>query len=204
VIEELKVNKGCITVLPIGEPVKIEGATVTFIDANQYKIIIISNCSCPGAVVIIFELRNGQKYLHCGDFRANTDLICHPLLIRNKFDAVFIDTTYCDPEYCLPEQNEVINAVSNYIHQSVFPHAKADEDISDSYLVIVGTYKIGKERIVTGICDILDSKLFVSAEKLKIIKCLQDDKLLQRIDRDPLKCSVHMISMLHLGKEVSL
>ncbi|KAI9775186.1 MAG: hypothetical protein M1839_001374 [Geoglossum umbratile] len=96
------------------------GVEVTMIDANH----------CPGSSLFLFEkvVRKGknpkvQRVLHCGDFRACVAHIQHPLLQpdiydpvsgkrtgRQQIDVCYLDTTYLNPRYSFPSQEEVINA----------------------------------------------------------------------------------------------
>jgi len=53
-----------------------------------------------------------------------------------------LDTTYLDPTYNFPSQNDVIQYVSDNIEQNV--------KINPHTLVVTGTYCIGKEKIFMG------------------------------------------------------
>ncbi|PHH49813.1 DNA cross-link repair protein pso2/snm1 [Ceratocystis fimbriata CBS 114723] len=95
-----------------------DGATVTMIPANH----------CPGSSLFLFEKKmlpaaiKKQRILHCGDFRACTDHVTHPLLRPETIDAIsgkvqqqkidicYLDTTYLDPRYAFPPQDDVISA----------------------------------------------------------------------------------------------
>ncbi|KAM7221581.1 hypothetical protein V8F06_002972 [Rhypophila decipiens] len=92
------------------------GVYVTMIPANH----------CPGSSLFLFEkvLSGGrtQRILHCGDFRACPEHIAHPSLRPNLFDAVegrikqqkidvcYLDTTYLNPRYSFPPQEDVIRS----------------------------------------------------------------------------------------------
>lgn len=97
------------------------GVTVTMISANH----------CPGSSLFLFEkpLSKGpdpklQRILHCGDFRACKMHVQHPLLRPDvqdhvtgktkdqKIDVCYLDTTYLNPKYAFPEQEDVIRACS--------------------------------------------------------------------------------------------
>ncbi|KAI1266864.1 DRMBL-domain-containing protein [Xylariaceae sp. FL1019] len=102
-----------------------EGVTVTMIPANH----------CPGSSLFLFEkkLGNGpgqraQRILHCGDFRACPAQVAHPLLKpetldkvsgktrQQKIDICYLDTTYLNPRYSFPPQNDVIGACADFCH----------------------------------------------------------------------------------------
>ncbi|TPX08804.1 uncharacterized protein E0L32_009744 [Thyridium curvatum] len=101
-----------------------EGVFVTMIPANH----------CPGSSLFLFEkttpgsrdprANNGkgprtQRILHCGDFRACRMHMEHPLLRpetvdavsgrtrQQKIDVCYLDTTYLNPRYSFPPQEDV-------------------------------------------------------------------------------------------------
>ena len=69
------------------------------------KVILVDANHCPGAVQFLFELPNGEKYIHCGDMRFGPHLLQNPnLKYFQDANAVFLDTTYCNPKYTFPPQ----------------------------------------------------------------------------------------------------
>lgn len=96
-----------------------KGVEVTMIPANH----------CPGSSLFLYEKVIGkgkvQRVLHCGDFRACPTHIAHPLLMPNlvdsitgktkqqKIDVCYLDTTYLNPRYAFPSQEEVIKACAD-------------------------------------------------------------------------------------------
>jgi len=94
------------------------GVKVTMIPANH----------CPGSSLFLFEKTIGKtkkRVLHCGDFRACRTHVEHPLLrpdVRDvisgktreqKIDVCYLDTTYLNPKYAFPTQEDVINACAD-------------------------------------------------------------------------------------------
>ena len=65
-------------------------------------------------------------------------------------------------------------------------------------LVVVGTYSIGKERIVVGIAKALGTKIYASAGKRRICGCLEDEELMDMITDDPKEGQVHMTRFVPL------
>ena len=59
-------------------------------------------------------------------------------------------------------------------------------------LVVVGTYSIGKERIVMGIARALGTKIYASMGKRRICECLEDEELMAMMTDDPREGQVHM------------
>ncbi|KAK4148532.1 DNA repair metallo-beta-lactamase-domain-containing protein, partial [Chaetomidium leptoderma] len=95
-----------------------KGVTVTMIPANH----------CPGSSLFLFEKTTGgrtQRILHCGDFRACPAHVEHPKLRpetvdaisgrtkQQKIDVCYLDTTYLNPRYSFPPQNDVIQACAD-------------------------------------------------------------------------------------------
>ncbi|KAF2442123.1 DRMBL-domain-containing protein [Karstenula rhodostoma CBS 690.94] len=99
-----------------------EGVHITMISANH----------CPGSSLFLFEKEIGkgkstrlQRVLHCGDFRACEAHLEHPLLKPDVLDAVsgknrqqkldvcYLDTTYLNPKYAFPPQQQVIQACAD-------------------------------------------------------------------------------------------
>ena len=105
-------------------PTDVAGTEVTLLDANH----------CPGAAIFHFKLQDGTRYLHTGDFRASAALASHPLSAR--VHVLYLDTTYCDPRYCFPEQYKTINVIADRTKQILRLHPAT--------LVVVGTYSIGQ------------------------------------------------------------
>lgn len=96
-----------------------DGVFVTMIPANH----------CPGSSLFLFEktLPGGraQRILHCGDFRACPAHVAHPQLRPDTIDAItgktrqqkidvcYLDTTYLNPRYSFPPQENVIRACAD-------------------------------------------------------------------------------------------
>lgn len=99
-----------------------DGVCVTMIPANH----------CPGSSLFLFEKPVGkgsnpkkQRVLHCGDFRACPGHVEHPLLrpdvlnvatgkyAQQRIDVCYLDTTYLNPRYAFPSQEDVIRACAD-------------------------------------------------------------------------------------------
>ncbi|EGX93955.1 DNA cross-link repair protein [Cordyceps militaris CM01] len=123
-----------------------DGAKVTMIPANH----------CPGSSLFVFEKTVGERHnkslkriLHCGDFRACPDHVQHPLLRpdtadaisgklkRQKIDICYLDTTYLNPRYSFPPQNDVIQACADLVAQ-IYPDPNCKDDVWDSAKKEVG------------------------------------------------------------------
>ena len=73
--------------------------------------------------------------------------------------------------------------------------ANAKPAKEERILVLIGTYSIGKERIVKAIAKAIGSKIFASEAKHKIFSCFEDDELKSNLTRDPLDAQVHVTNL---------
>lgn len=123
--QQLRVDPKRVKPLEFEEKVEVPntgGVHVTMIPANH----------CPGSSLYLYEKAIGrgktpkmQRVLHCGDFRACPAHIEHPLLkpevmdivtgktSHQKIDVCYLDTTYLNPRYAFPSQEDVITACSD-------------------------------------------------------------------------------------------
>ncbi|OBA20342.1 hypothetical protein METBIDRAFT_32351 [Metschnikowia bicuspidata var. bicuspidata NRRL YB-4993] len=201
---------------------KTPGVYVTCIDANH----------CPGAVIFLFEgvSIDGKSTfsLHCGDFRVNRSIMLHPLLrdflvgAGNRLENVYLDTTYMTPKYNFPKQEQVCGAVADLIHEFSNNDGLVKEVFGNSlqsritdflllrtkakpkkYLILVGTYLIGKEKLAVAILKRLgNSPIYVSnvnsrGDKEHIVRSYHDEYLDSVLTCDPVPTSEHDV-MIHL------
>ncbi len=124
--QQLRVDPKFVVDLEFEKKVEVpgtRGVQVTMISANH----------CPGSSLFLFEKVVGagktpkvQRVLHCGDFRACPAHVRHPLLrpdvldssglksiAQQKIDVCYLDTTYLNPKYAFPSQEQVIKACAD-------------------------------------------------------------------------------------------
>lgn len=172
---KIKVDKQHLYILKIGEPRVVHGVEVETFEANH----------CPGAVMFLFRLLDGQTFLHVGDFRAHPSMESYPQL--RYVDKLYLDTTYCDPSYDFPSQEDVVNKVV----QTVGNHLAKNEFT----LIVCGTYTIGKEKVFMGIAEAFNFKIWAAADKRKTLNCLEEKALLDRLTSDAMLAQVHVANM---------
>lgn len=128
------------------------GASVTMIPANH----------CPGSSLFLFQKAEGKapnskvkRILHCGDFRACPGHVTHPLLKpdildsisgkskQQKIDICYLDTTYLNPRYSFPPQDDVITACAE-LCGSMSPDPDCKDDVSQRSSKAIGTPAVSK------------------------------------------------------------
>ncbi|XP_043331320.1 DNA cross-link repair 1A protein [Cervus canadensis] len=177
---KLHVQEQYIHPLPIDTECIVNGIKVILLDANH----------CPGAVMILFYLPNGHVMLHTGDFRADPSME-RSLLAGQKVHTLYLDTTYCSPEYSFPSQQEVIQFAINTAFETVTLNPRA--------LVVCGTYSIGKEKIFLAIADVLGSKVGMSKEKYNTLRCFNIREVNSLITTDMCNSLVHLLPMMQIN-----
>lgn len=85
------------------------------------------------------------------------------ILVMNDI-GLYLDTTYCNPRYTFPEQSVPIDFVAKSVLDELEHERKT--------VVLVGTYQIGKERILKGIADHCHCKIFVDRQKYVCCLCI--------------------------------
>lgn len=61
-----------------------------------------------GAAMLLFKTREGNAYLHTGDFRYDPSMVKHPALSGTSIHTLFLDTTYGNPGFTFRSQAEAI------------------------------------------------------------------------------------------------
>lgn len=193
-------------VLSYNQTMKIPNTdiTITCLDANH----------CPGAGIFILEC-NGLRYLHCGDFRCDQEMID---LLNAKFptgfDKCYIDNTYLNEKYTFPKQQDVVDETSDWIKQKCSTFKSTQYRVIDFFsrnskdfkmeelLIVIGTYSIGKERLAIGIANALGSKIYCTKEKYEILQQYQWEELDTLITKeDPCRCQIHLMPMMKTKKD---
>ncbi|XP_045147529.1 DNA cross-link repair 1A protein [Echinops telfairi] len=176
---KLHVQEQYIHPLPMDTECIVNGVKVVLLDANH----------CPGAVMILFYLPNGTVTLHTGDFRADPTME-RSLLAGLRVHTLYLDTTYCSPEYSFPSQQEVIQFAINTAFEAV--------TLNPRVLVVCGTYSIGKEKVFLAIADVLGSKVAMSQEKYTTLRCLNIPDMDSLITTDMCGALVHLLPMMQI------
>ncbi|GMM32482.1 DNA cross-link repair protein [Martiniozyma asiatica (nom. inval.)] len=191
--------------LPYLKPIKIPNTniTITALDANH----------CPGAGIFIIECKN-IRYLHCGDFRVSKEMI-KQILTFGPLERCYLDTTYLNPMYSFPKQDNVVKITSNWIidkfktYKSTqsrvvdfFSNIKLNFGAPSEFMIVIGTYSVGKEKLAFGIAKTLNSKIYCTKEKFKLLSTYEWPELLEILTTEnPENCLVHLLPMAKTKKE---
>ncbi|RMC11377.1 hypothetical protein DUI87_11496 [Hirundo rustica rustica] len=203
---KLRVQEQYVHVLPMDTQCVVNGIKVLLLDANH----------CPGAAMILFYLPSGAVILHTGDFRADPSMERYPALMGQQVHTLYLDTTYCSPEYTFPSQQEVIQFAVNIAFETV--------TLNPRTLVVCGTYSIGKEKVFLGlspkqakkellqfslsdfflmnpkaIAEVLGSKASVSRDKYKTLQCLESAAVNSLISVDWKGTLLHVLPMMQIN-----
>ncbi|KAF8637664.1 hypothetical protein AX17_002732 [Amanita inopinata Kibby_2008] len=223
IIHMLAVDKKWVNPLPMDVPTVIPdtgGVRVTLIEANHCPGSCLFFFEGPQTVNAGDSLYKSPfigssktfRYLHCGDFRASPRHVLHPAVKGKKIDHVYLDTTYLDPKYTFPPQPRVVSACADLAKRlREGGSSSANKFTVDAWmtktssdkqsakpgrtLFIVGTYSIGKERIVKAIARNLQSKVYCDARKTALLRCQADGELDALLTADPLSADVHLLPL---------
>ncbi|XP_068439125.1 DNA cross-link repair 1A protein [Clinocottus analis] len=178
---KLRVAEQYVHILPMNTQVTVEGITVILLDANH----------CPGSAMLLFFLPDGQTVLHTGDFRADPSMETYPELLACRVQTLYLDTTYCSPEYTFPRQQEVINFAANTAFELV--------TLNPRTLVVCGSYSVGKEKVFLALAEVLGSKVCLSRDKYNTMCCLESEQVRQSVTTDWKAAQVHVLPMMQIS-----
>ncbi|XP_053202204.1 DNA cross-link repair 1A protein-like [Panonychus citri] len=182
VMSQIGIAENQLIMIDIHQPIMIDGVQIIAIDAFH----------CPGAVLFLMNLPNGKRILHTGDFRASPAMEKDIYLTEKPIDQIYLDTTYCDPNYKFPAQDETLQAILNITKDHLEKYKQT--------LIVCGTYSIGKEKVFKIICSSLSLNLWVTTAKLKLLKCIDDKEINSYLVTDKTKAQVHVLPMKDINQ----
>ncbi|KAI4872789.1 hypothetical protein NFI96_002049 [Prochilodus magdalenae] len=181
---KLKVDEQYVHILPMNKECTVNGVKVILLDANH----------CPGAAMLLFLLPDGQTVLHTGDFRADPSMERYPELQGLRIQTLYLDTTYCSPEYAFPTQQEVITFAANTAFELV--------TLNPRTLVVCGTYAVGKEKVFLAVSQVLGTKVYMSRDRYNTMCCLELEQINHCFTTDQKGARgacVHVLPMMQLN-----
>ncbi|KAI8902333.1 DNA repair metallo-beta-lactamase-domain-containing protein [Globomyces pollinis-pini] len=238
-IQELNVDPSMIVSLPLEIPTVVQGITVTLIDANHCPGAAIFIFDVPpkkdGSKSMRY-LHTGDfrasrvhsehpliKPPNHFDIVYLDDTYCKP---SHTFPSQ-ISILNCINDLCvkLLKGDTVAQIVSgNPLKDFVLVHKRQTVDRPQTglnkwlnhkskapkFLIVVGSYLIGKERIILKVAESLNSKIYVTTKyisiineirKMKIYNCQSNDTLTSRLTTNPSMANVHVVQMNQLSPE---
>lgn len=184
IVSRIKVVPSIVRHLSLGEEYEVDGIRVRLLDANH----------CPGSVMFLFSFPNSTHILHTGDCRADSGLIENVRSLGLNYTFVYLDTTYCSPQYIFPTQSTVIRSCCSAVQRIVDQDRNRLAPIRR--LIVVGTYLIGKERLAIALANQLNCLLYVDRAKRLVLDQLEWDGLAVVLTDDPEDTALHIV---HLG-----
>ncbi|KAK8270200.1 hypothetical protein V6Z12_D11G180000 [Gossypium hirsutum] len=108
-------------------------------------------------------------------------------------DAIFLDTTYCDPKCILPSQEESIDYVVSVVDRIGKEFGKR------RVLFLIATYVAGKENILVEVARRCKTKICVDGRKMEILRVLGygDGEV---FTEDESESDVHVVGWSVLGE----
>jgi len=185
----LSVPPQLVVSLDVGVRISVDGWSVTAVDANH----------CPGAVQFLFASPgpSAERYVHTGDFRYTESMTRDANLLEFvRADAVFLDTTYCNPKFTFPSQEDSVDYVVNAIKR-----VKDESSVSgERVLCLIATYAVGKERILLEVARRCGCSIHVDSRKMKILTVLGFGGENGVFTEDATGTDVHVIGWNILGE----
>ncbi|KAF8026859.1 hypothetical protein BT93_F3373 [Corymbia citriodora subsp. variegata] len=110
-------------------------------------------------------------------------------------DAIFLDTTYCNPKFAFPSQEESVDYVVSVIERAGGENCDSKKEI----LFLVATYVIGKERILLEVARRCGCKVYVDGRKMAILRALGYSES-GAFTEDESETAVHVVGWNVLGE----
>ncbi|KAG8949964.1 hypothetical protein FRC04_008043 [Tulasnella sp. 424] len=121
------------------------------------------------------------------------------LVKEEEFTEAPMEEETFDPGFPTTEDEEKPDL--NLIEDEGKPLAASASAESKRILVVVGTYSIGKERIVKAVAKALESKVYCDTRKRAILLCQDDPDLHGMLTNDPMEAQVHLVPLQTINLE---
>lgn len=144
-----------LNIVYVDVPFYVENVCIIPLDANH----------CPGGLLFLFKFPDGRSVLHTGDFRANDEMVekLHHFECPN-LDLIYLDTTYLHSKRRMPSQQESIDFVLQNVQKYL------EDFIGEKFIILVGAYLIGKEKVWMSIAEKFNFKVYLEKERFKAFK----------------------------------
>lgn len=193
VTQFIGVSEEQLHVVHVNAPFWVENVKITPMDANH----------CPGALLFLFQFPDGRNVLHTGDFRANNDMVDQLTQWNCRLDLIYLDTTYLSSKRKMPAQDDSIDFLLKHVQKYL------DDNIGEKFLIVVGAYLIGKEKVWMSIVQRFNFKVYLEKERLKAFKavCSCSSEHLEvfkkHVTEHETEADVRVVNMVQLSYPVS-
>lgn len=160
----------CVKVHEVGERFEIEGVTINIIEAGH----------TPGSVMFLFTLPSGKKILHTGDFRGEPSVI-EGARAFSPIDHLFLDCTFALEKVDIPSRRECVQFIVN-VARPLF---------AKGFLIVIGTYTLGKESLVMDVASALGGTVWAPEDRMRGLRILWGRSDILTDDRDA--ASIHVV-----------
>jgi DNA cross-link repair 1A protein len=169
---------------------------------NDTKIIPLDANHCPGAVIFLFQFKNGNQILHTGDFRANGEMVESLKRWNCQLEILYLDTTYLHTRRNFPSQELSIDFLLEHTKKFLY------DNIGEKYLILCGSYLVGKEKIWLSLAKTFNFKVWMEKERRKAFEaiCMASPEYLSDFNLlvdDEEEADIHVVNMNRLTYPVS-
>jgi L-ascorbate metabolism protein UlaG (beta-lactamase superfamily) len=167
-------NRYAFTTIRIGETRRIElrpgfpstGSTVIDMQAfvapecvparESFSVTALPASHCLGSCMFLFDGAFG-RVLHTGDFRFSDEVEAVVSSLAGTVDMLFMDCTYCHPDFTFPSQAEVTSQILETVHST--------QNGGKSVDIFIGADSLGKEELHFAIAQACRTKIFVDKKR---------------------------------------
>ena len=130
---------------------------------DELKVTPLPANHCVGSLMFVFE-RRGKRVVWTGDFRY-TDKLRENVEVLRGADRLYVDSTFADPEFSFPPQEEAIEEVLEIVRRD--PERET----------IVASYTIGKDRVLRAIYEEFGRPFYMLSTKRRVYRALGWEEL---------------------------
>jgi DNA cross-link repair 1A protein len=146
--------------------VEKEYTVYDIVSGELVRVTAVNANHCPASVMFLFQFNCGKSILHTGDMRYDPNVMHHSCTLRSmvgNLDDLFLDTTYCNEKYQFPSQDLIFKHVDGIVREFACGS-------KENALVMVGSYSLGKEKLVHAVLRAWPESLVFAATRRYITR----------------------------------
>lgn len=168
-----------VLILNPGESLKRGSVKVSAYEANH----------CPGALIFMLSFRGGERTVYTGDFRFDEGLMAKSMEEMRGADELFADSTFLSCEEDFPAQEDAIEEIISIAESAI-----------DEKKIIVGTYTIGKNKILRALYKRFGKRIYVTEDNSPAYRLCGDEEL---VTTDKSEADIYFLSRFYLERYYS-